>query len=110
MKQITSINHEGEFQRTWADPSNTRIELPPIDVNRVLTEHYQTSEPLTFTRTMLWNMEVRTAWRPDLYIPSVVLKGSARTWDQRAAADGTESFIRSSQQRLWLEPTSLHIC
>jgi hypothetical protein len=78
--------------------------MPPVDVNRVLAEHYRTSEPLTFTRTMLWDMEVRKAWRPDHYISSVVREGSAHTWGQRSAADATESFVRSSQQRLWLEP------
>ncbi len=104
MHSISQLNHEGEFQRAWADPSNTRFELPPVDVNRVLAEHYHTSEPLTFTRTMLWDMEVRKAWRPDRYIPSVVREGSAHAWGRRSAADGTESFVRSSQQRLWLEP------
>ncbi len=104
MNSISQLDHEGEFQRAWADPSNTRPELPPVDVNRVLAEHYRTSEPLTFTRTMLWDMEVRKAWRPDRYIPSVVREGSAHTWGGRSAADGTESFARSSQQRLWLEP------
>jgi len=53
---------------------------------------------------MLWDMEVRKAWRPDRYIPSVVLEGSARAWGQRWVADGTESFVRSSQQRLWDAP------
>ena len=105
MNSISQLNHEGEFQRAWADPSNTRFELPPVDVNRVLAEHYRTSEPLTFTRTMLWDMEVRKARRPDRYIPSVVREGSAHTWGQRSATDGTESFVRSSQQRLWLEPS-----
>ncbi len=98
------LDHEGEFQRAWADPRNTRLELPPVDVNRVLAEHYRTSEPFTFTRTMLWDMEVRKAWRPDRYIPSVVREGSAHAWGRRSAADGTESFVRSSQQRLCLEP------
>ncbi len=59
MNSISQLNHEGEFQRAWADPSNTRFELPPVDVNRVLAEHYRTSQPFTFTRTMLWDMEVR---------------------------------------------------
>lgn len=103
MNSISQLNHEGEFERAWADPSNTRFELPPLDVNRVLAEHYRTSEPLTF-RTMLWDTEVRKAWRPDRYILSVVREGSAHTWGRRSAADGTESFVRSSQQRLWLEP------
>jgi hypothetical protein len=101
---LRQLNHEGEFQRAWADPSNTRFELPPVDVNRVLAEHYCTSEKLTFTRNMLWDMEVRKAWRPDHYIPSVVREGSAHTWGRRPAADATESFVRTSQQRLWLEP------
>ena len=98
------LDHEAEFQRAWADPSNTRLELPPVDVNQGLAELYHTSEPLTFTGTMLWDMEVRKAWSPDRYIPSVVTEGSAQTWDPSATVDGTESFVRSSQQRLWLEP------
>jgi len=104
MNSTSQLNHEGEFQRAWADPSNTRFELPPVDVNRVLAEHYRTSEPLLFTRTMLWNMEVRKAWRPDRYIPSVVREGTADAWGRSSAADETESFVRSSQQRLWLAP------
>ncbi len=59
MNSISQPNHEGEFERAWADPRNTRVEPPSVDVNRVLAEHYRTSEPLTFTRTMLWDMEVR---------------------------------------------------
>ncbi len=98
------LDHEAEFQRTWADRNNTRLELPPVDVNQVLAEHYHTSEPLTFTRTMLWDMEERKAWRPDRYIPSVIREGSAQAWGPRSAVEGTESFVRSSQQRLWLEP------
>lgn len=105
MNSISQLNHEGEFERAWADPGNIRLELPSVDVNRVLAEHYRTSEPLTFTRTMLWNMEVRKAWRPDRYIPSVVQEGSASAWGRRSVAGGAESFLRSSQQRLWLKPT-----
>ena len=104
-KPVTVLNHEDEFERAWADPRNTRVELPPVDINRVLASYYQTNEPLTFTRSMLWDMEVKKAYRPDLYIPSVVLEGSAHCWCRRAAADGAESFLRCSQQCLWLEPS-----
>ena len=48
-------------------------------------------------------MEVKKAWRPDLYIPSVVQKGSAQAWGHHSATDGIEFFVRSSQQRLWLD-------
>ena len=79
--------------------------MPPVDINRVLAEYYRTNEPLTFTRTMLWDMEVKKAFRPDIYIPSVVSEGTAHNWRRRPAAAGTESFVRCSQQRLWLEPS-----
>ncbi|MDE2880225.1 MAG: hypothetical protein OYL41_08740 [Acidobacteriota bacterium] len=99
------LNHEEAFERAWTDRDNTRIELPPVDVNRVLAGHYRTGEPLTFTRTMMWDMEVKKAFRPDLYIPSVVAEGSARTWGRRAAIGGAESFMRCSEQRFRLEPS-----
>ena len=105
MKAGAALNHEEEFERAWTDRGNTRIELPPVDVNRVLAGHYRTREPLTFTRTMMWDMEVKKAFRPDLYIPSVVTGGSARTWGRRVAVGGAESFVRCSEQRLRLEPS-----
>ena len=103
-KPVTQLNHEEEFQRAWNDPSNTRIELSPVDINLVLTRYYRTNEPLRFTRTMLWDMEVKKAFRPDLYIPSVVTADSSRFWCRQEAADGAESFVRCSRQRLWLKP------
>ncbi|NUW30965.1 hypothetical protein HTZ77_05965 [Nonomuraea sp. SMC257] len=94
------MNHEDEFARAWADPRNTRFEPPPIDVNRMLAERYRASEPLTFTRAMLWDLEIRKAWHPDIYIPYVVREGSAFSWN---AADDLMTFDRSSQQRRWLD-------
>ena len=99
--------HEAEFERAWTDPGNTRIELDPVDINRTLARFYRTNKPLRFTRTMLWDMEVKKAFRPDLYIPSVVTKGSSRYWNRQASAGEAESFVRCSRQRLWLE-TSEH--
>ena len=103
---VARLNHEEEFERAWTDPGHTRIELAPVDVNRVLARHYRTSEPLRFTRTMLWDMEVRKAFRPDLYIPSVVTEGSSRCWRRQAEAGGGESFVRCSRQRLRLDPSA----
>ena len=104
---FTRLDHEEEFERAWTEASNTRVELPPVDINRVLAEYYCTNQPLRFTRTMLWDLEVKKAFRPDLYIPSVVAAGSSRYWRRRTAGDGSESesFLRCSQQRLWLEPS-----
>ena len=105
MKPVIQLNHEEEFKRSWADPGNTRIGLPPADVNLILARYYRTNEPLRFTRTMLWDMEVKKAFRPDLYIPSVVTAGSSCYWGRQAAADGAESFVRCSRQRLRLKPS-----
>lgn len=97
-------DHGEAFERAWSDPSNTRFELPPVDVNRVLAERYRTDEPLALTRDMLWDVEVRKAWRPDRYIPSAVREGSARTWGGRSTPEGNDTFLRASRQPRWLEP------
>lgn len=95
---MSTVDHEKAFADAWADQANTRYELPPIDVNRALAERYELGEPLVFTRTMLWDMEVRKARRPDLFIPFVVAEGSAAAWG------GEDTFVRRSQQRRWLAP------
>ena len=102
---VTQLMHEEAFERAWSNRDNTRIELPPVDINRTLARFYRMDKPLRFTRTMLWDMEVRKAFRPDLYIPSVVSEGSARYWRQQASGDEAESFVRCSRQRLWLKPS-----
>lgn len=104
MDAMRQLNHEHAFEQAWADPSNTPFEWPPVDVNRVLADHYRLGEPLTFTRTMLWDVEVRKAWRPDRYIPTVVQEGSARTWGGHSTDGGNDLFVRASRQRLWLAP------
>lgn len=63
-------DHREVFEEAWQDSSNTRIELPPLDVNEVLSSRYHVDESFTVTRDMLWDLEVRKAWRPDrLAIP-----------------------------------------
>jgi len=104
MASTIDLDHEKEFARAWADPRNTRGERPPVDVNAVLAAHYRLSEPLVFTRTMLWDMEVRKAFRPDIYIPTVVREGTAGTWNERKLDDGSETFFRKSAQRLRTVP------
>lgn len=104
MSSIATLNHEQEFARAWADPHNTAVERPPVDINAVLASHYRLSEPLVFTRTQLWDMEVRKAYRPDIYISSTVQEGSAATWDVRNLGGGHESFLRKSMQRQRLTP------
>ncbi len=93
--------YEIEFAGAWDNPRYTRYQLPDIDVNKVLADRYPTGGPLTFTRRLLWDMEVRKASRPGVFIPYVVRQGSDRSWN-RHESDGSEYLDRCSMQRLWL--------
>lgn len=73
-------------------------------MNRVLREDYENVIALSLTRTQLWDMEVRKAARPDLFITKVIRAGSARSWGRRQVENGDEVFIRVSELRLWLQP------
>jgi len=98
MTSMIDQNHAAEFERAWSDPANTAIDFPPVDVNQVLRERYVLDRDLVYTRRLLWDMEVRKASAPDLYIPSVVRPGSVRIWRSSRTA-----FTRVSEQRLWLQ-------
>jgi hypothetical protein len=52
-----------EFNNAWQNTKYTRVELPPVDVNRVLR---YTVEPActTTSLTQLWEMETKKAWGP----------------------------------------------
>lgn len=102
--EYPDVDHEAVFERAWNDPRNTRFELPPLDVNRILDERYRLERPLRLTRTQLWQMEARKARRPDVYIPYVVEAGSAAVWAERERNERIERFVRRSRQRLWLQP------
>lgn len=101
---VEEINHEAAFEKAWANSSNTTFELPPVDINQVLSERYHMKPSVRFTREMMWDVEVRKAWRPDRYIPSVVETGSAVTWGGRSGDAGDDRFLRASRQRSWLDP------
>ena len=97
-------NHEMVFASAWNREDYISIEFEPLDVNRVLADEYARVDGLALTRTQLWDMEVKKAARPDLFIPGVVRAGTARSWGHRRLGNGDELFIRVSEQRLWLEP------
>lgn len=58
---MSSPDLEQVLEDAWKAPGNTTIELPPVDVNQVLHDHYEGVGDLAYTRTMLWDMEVRKA-------------------------------------------------
>lgn len=104
MTATTELDHENVFAEAWNDPKNTCVERPPVDVNAVLSAHYDLSAPLHFTRSQLWDMEVRKAYRPDVFIPSAVQEGSLITWGRRELGGGHEAFYRHTMQRGRLLP------
>ncbi|MEV0649225.1 hypothetical protein AB0I28_28615 [Phytomonospora sp. NPDC050363] len=96
---MTVHEYEKTFAEAWADPRHTLIHPPDLDVNAVLERAYDLAEPLTFTGTMLWDMEVRKARRPDLYIP-LADKASARSWGE------DPTYTRVTEQWLWKDPSA----
>ena len=91
---------EEVFEQAWNNPENTRIRLDDVDINETLSRYYETSIPVNFTRQMLWDMETKKAWNPIVYIPYVVREG--KSWGREVLANGDETFVRSSQQKQWL--------
>jgi len=88
------------FEQAWNNPEYTQIELDDIDINKTLSKYYETLIPVNFTRQMLWDMETKKAWDPKTYIPYVVSDG--KSWGREILTNGDEAFVRSSQQKQWL--------
>lgn len=91
---------EREFDMCWRDPAATHLELAAVDVNRTLGANYSMSPPVDLTRAMVWDMELKKAWDPATYIPSVVSTGVS--WGRHLLGDGCEHFVRASMQKPWL--------
>ncbi|MGW4849575.1 hypothetical protein [Nocardia brasiliensis] len=104
MSAESDDSFEDEFAAAWNDPRYTKFSWPVVDINAILANHYRVDPPLRFTRTMLWDVEVRKAWRPGIYIPSVVREGSARSWPEESSSR-YEGLARVSEQRRWLAPS-----
>jgi hypothetical protein len=93
---------EVEFEAAWRNPRHTQFELPSHDVNKILGERYSLTPPVHFTRTMLWDMEMKKAWDPATYISYVVSRG--HSWGRHNLEPGCERFFRSTMQRGWIRP------
>lgn len=97
-----AIEAEQAFEALWSNPTYTRVELTPLDVNGVLDEQYVLTPSGRLRGSELWELEIRKARDPFKYIPSVVRRAS--TFGHRTLPDGTEIFVRVSEQRRWLAP------
>ena len=91
---------EAEFEAAWKNSSHTRYELPRFDLNRALAPRPHGTAAPRFTGSMLWDAELRKAWDPATYIPSVVRSG--HSWDRLRLPAGDEVFWRVSEQRSWM--------
>jgi hypothetical protein len=90
---------EAEFEEAWKrEGETTRFELPELDVNA--PDGSGAALPVHITALMLWDSEVRKAWAPQVYIPTVVRR--AEKWGAQRLATGGEVFWRSSEQRAWM--------
>jgi hypothetical protein len=89
-----------EFENAWNNPRFTQIELPAVQVNRVLKEKYIASGTVELSRSMVWDMETKKAWDPLTYIPYVVSEGGS--WGRHPLTDRIERWSRSSIQGSWL--------
>jgi hypothetical protein len=99
---ISFAGAEQDYRQAWTDPSHTRFELPPVNVNKVLRDRYRVTPDAPVTRTMIWDMETRKAWAPLTYIPYVVSDG--HSWGRRRLSDGSDRFSRWSMQKGWIAP------
>jgi len=100
---ITFTTAEREYDDAWTNPSNTRFELPAVNVNGVLKERYTATPQKNLTRAMIWDMETKKAWDPGSYIPYVVSEG--HSWGMTTLRDGCRRFSRFSMQRGWIAPS-----
>ena len=91
---------EEEFNAAWRDRKHTQFELPAHDVNKILGERYVMTPSTRFTRTMLWDMEMKKAWDPATYISYVV--STSHSWGRHGLEEGCERFFRSSMQLGWI--------
>jgi hypothetical protein len=97
------LDHRAVLEQAFAVPGNTAVVLPTVAVNRVLRERYEVLPPVEFSVDTLWDMEVRKAHGPDVYLPHVVAPGSLEVFPT-VRHGRFEDFTRVSRQRLWAAP------
>ncbi|WP_068468854.1 hypothetical protein [Candidatus Protochlamydia phocaeensis] len=91
---------EEEFEQAWNNPDYTQARLDDANINDILSKYYETPIPIHFTRQLLWDVEIRKAWDPKTYLSYVVRDG--KSWDRKVLENGDEVFVRSTEQKQWL--------
>jgi hypothetical protein len=98
-------NHEEILEAAFNDPNNTTIALEPSNVNRIIkSDHYDADPNFLYTKTQLWDMEVKKAYNPAKYLRHILRPGSLQVFNIQK--DGrTETFVRITDQQKWLDPS-----
>ncbi|GHJ35163.1 hypothetical protein Sm713_07720 [Streptomyces sp. TS71-3] len=102
MGLVQSHDYAALFDQAWEEEGNTAIDLPAVDVNDVLHRHYAVEPAAHLTGASLWDMEVKKASAPDIYLPGLVRPGSVERF-QSEYHGRLENFTRVSEQQLWLD-------
>ncbi|KAM0259651.1 hypothetical protein ACHAQJ_003230 [Trichoderma viride] len=98
-------NHEEILEAAFKDPNNTTIALEPSDVNKIIKSgHYDADPDLIYTKTQLWDMEVKKAYNPAKYLQHILRPGSLQVFNIQKNGP-TETFVRITDQRSWLNPS-----
>ena len=108
MKTVRNTYHSfaaaaEKFESAWANPRNTRFELPAVDINKVLSDRYETHKPVQLTRSMVWDMELKKSWDPATYIPYLISR--SHSWGRHFLDDGSERFVRELTSQAWITST-----
>ncbi|KAF2098896.1 hypothetical protein NA57DRAFT_56534 [Rhizodiscina lignyota] len=101
---VTNLDHEKILEEAFSNSKNTAVEFPPADVNDIILRKYNVDKPFTYTRTQLWDMELRKASRPDIFLGPLVKPGSLEVFPSTRRGN-LEDFTRITQQRRWKDPS-----
>lgn len=101
-------DHEAILEAAFSDPSNTPIVLEPSDVNKILQSGYYDVDPdLHYSKTQLWDMEIKKAHNPAKYLRHILRPGSLKVFNIQRQGP-TETFVRITDQATWLDPTKFN--
>lgn len=94
------MDFEAAFEQAFIDPRYTATSFPPSDVNSVIESNYEVDSPFVYTRSQLWDMEVKKAHEPETYLYQLVRPGSVLQLDKHQDKH-LEYFVRISDQKTW---------
>ncbi|KAL7947485.1 hypothetical protein V8C42DRAFT_317923 [Trichoderma barbatum] len=98
-------DHEEILEAAFKDPNNTTIVFEPSNVNQVIkSRHYDADHDWTYTKTQLWDMEIKKAHNPAKYLRHLLRPGSLRLLNVQKNGS-TETFVRITDQGTWADPT-----